>query len=196
MRSHSSPAPDFASWIETAIELLDNGEVSPILPRDCCGRRRDRTQGPAWWAVHPGYYSMGGRCCDRVGGGSGVVPLISMIRQREATAAHVPAILLLSARRLNEVLYRDELVDLERRENGFGLVLTITREAPRGARPTTAVASTGRWWPRFWPVCPRRRNTSSSAVSKRCCQRPGGRTGSGSRRKAPAPTIRAERYGL
>ena len=95
-----------------------------------------------------------------MGGGSGVVPLMSMIRQREATAAHVPAILLLSARRLNEVLYGDELVGPERRENGFGLVLTLTREAPQreadyGRRVDGPMVA------EVLARCPRRRNTSS-----------------------------------
>ena len=56
---------------------------------------------------------------------------MSMIRNAQATAAGVPAILLLSARQLDDVLYRDELFELEQRRNGFALVLTLTRQPPQ-----------------------------------------------------------------
>ena len=127
-----------------------------------------------------------------MGGGSGVVPLMSMIRQREATAAHVPAILLLSARRLNEVLYGDELAELERRENGFGLVLTLTREAPRreadyGRRvdgPMVAeVLARLPTSPKHVFICGSNAFVSAAAD---------GAVYAG----APATTIRAERYGV
>ena len=146
MRSYSiASAPDSASRIEIAIELLDNGEVSPFFHEIVAVGDEIELRGPL--GGHFIWTGSDGGPLLLMGGGSGVVPLMSMIRQREATAAHVPAILLLSARRLNEVLYRDELVDLERRENGFGLVLTITREATaaRGRlRPSCRRADGGR----------------------------------------------------
>jgi ferredoxin-NADP reductase len=66
-----------------------------------------------------------------VGGGSGVVPLISMIRYRHAAASTVPALLLLSARSWVDALYREELLDLSAQGTGLDVVLTLTREAAR-----------------------------------------------------------------
>ena len=110
MRSYSiASAPDSANRIEIAIELLDNGEVSPFFHEIVAVGDEIELRGPL--GGHFIWTGSDGGPLLLMGGGSGVVPLMSMIRQRQATAAHVPAILLLSARRLNEVLYRDELVE-------------------------------------------------------------------------------------
>src|SRR6185503_155090 len=57
------------------------------------------------------------------GGGSGVVPLMSMLRHHAALHSGVPARLLLSARSLDDVLYADELHELD-------VSITLTRTAP------------------------------------------------------------------
>jgi NAD(P)H-flavin reductase len=63
-----------------------------------------------------------------VGAGSGLVPLLAMIRHRAAPPFH----LLLYARTPADILYRNELEALAGRKDGFSLTLTITRElAPR-----------------------------------------------------------------
>ena len=143
---------------EIAIELPDDGEVSPFFREIVAVGDEIELRGPL--GGHFIWTGSDGGPLLLMGGGSGVVPLMSMIRQREATAAHAPAILLLSARRLNEVLYGDELVGPERRENGFGLVLTLTREAPQreayyGRRVDGPMVA------EVLARCPRRRNTSS-----------------------------------
>ncbi|TIQ60514.1 MAG: oxidoreductase, partial [Mesorhizobium sp.] len=66
-----------------------------------------------------------------VGGGSGVVPLMAMIRHRAARRSAVPVALVFSARVWDEVIFRDELIGLDDRRDGFDLVLTLTREAAR-----------------------------------------------------------------
>ncbi len=65
------------------------------------------------------------------GGGSGMVPLMSMLRHRAARGSDVDTRLLVSARRLEDLLYRDELAALAA---GPGLALhrTLTRERPDG----------------------------------------------------------------
>jgi ferredoxin-NADP reductase len=65
-----------------------------------------------------------------VGGGSGVVPLMSMVRHRAAAGSRTPAALLYSSRTWDEVIFRDELLALDGRRDGFDLTLTLTREAP------------------------------------------------------------------
>jgi len=191
MRSYSiASAPDSANRIEIAIELLDDGEVSPFFHEIVAVGDEIELRGPL--GGHFIWTGSDGGPLLLMGGGSGVVPLMSMIRQREATAAHVPAILLLSARRLNEVLYGDELAELERRENGFGLVLTLTRETPQreadyGRRvdgPMVAEVLTRLPTPpKHVFICGSNAFVSAAAD---------GAVYAG----APATTIRAERYGV
>jgi ferredoxin-NADP reductase len=127
MRSYSiASAPDDSSRIEVAIELLKNGEVSPFFHQVVEVGDDIELRGPLGghfvWSIADGGPLL------MVGGGSGVVPLMSMIRHRRAAAANLPAMLLLSAARWDDVLYRDELVECEQHKNGIMLVLTLTRE--------------------------------------------------------------------
>ena len=61
-----------------------------------------------------------------VGGGSGVVPLMSMLRDRASHHSRVPMRLLFSARTFGDVLFRDELLALDARRDGFNLALALT----------------------------------------------------------------------
>ena len=65
-----------------------------------------------------------------VGGGSGIVPLMAMIRSRLAAASDVPVRVLLSSRSWDEVIYRDELEDLSRSTTGIEVVHTLSRSQP------------------------------------------------------------------
>jgi ferredoxin-NADP reductase len=67
-----------------------------------------------------------------VGGGSGVVPLVAMVRQRTANHDEVPTKLLYSARSWDDVIYRDELERYGKRADGLEIVFTLTREQPPG----------------------------------------------------------------
>jgi ferredoxin-NADP reductase len=66
-----------------------------------------------------------------LGGGSGVVPLMSMIRHRAACRAALPVLLLYSARAWDEIIFRDELLALDAQGDGFELALALTREPTR-----------------------------------------------------------------
>jgi ferredoxin-NADP reductase len=66
-----------------------------------------------------------------VGGGSGLAPLMSMLRHRAARASAVEARVLASARSAQDALYRDELAALEPRA-GLHVAWTFTREPPAG----------------------------------------------------------------
>jgi len=110
--------------LELTVERIDDGEVSPYLVDDV--RRGDvfEVRGPiggyfAWDPADGGPLFL-------VGGGSGVVPLRSMLRARPAD---VPARLLYSARTLDDVIYREELDGL-----GGDVILTLTRERREGVR--------------------------------------------------------------
>jgi ferredoxin-NADP reductase len=67
-----------------------------------------------------------------VAGGSGVVPLMAMLRHRAATGLAVPATLLYSSRTLDDVIYRDELGRLAASDPALTVVHTLTREQPDG----------------------------------------------------------------
>jgi ferredoxin-NADP reductase len=69
-----------------------------------------------------------------LGGGSGVVPLMSMIRHRAAQGSGVPDLLFYSARSWDEIIFRDELIALHDRRDGFELVFALTREPARRER--------------------------------------------------------------
>ena len=60
-----------------------------------------------------------------------MVPLASMIRHRAASRSKTPVSLIYSSREWDEVIFRDELLALDDRRDGFDLTLTLTRDKPR-----------------------------------------------------------------
>jgi ferredoxin-NADP reductase len=133
MRSYSiASSPERDGQIELAIERLENGEVSPFFHDVVAIGDEIELRGPL--GGHFVWSRDDGGPLLLIGGGSGVVPLMSMIRYRMSMAAAVPVVLLLSARTWEEVLFRDELLALDQLQNGFVLALTLTREAPRRER--------------------------------------------------------------
>src|SRR3712207_6671483 len=67
-----------------------------------------------------------------VGGGSGVVPLMAMIRHRAAAGSDVPVRLLYSSRSYEEIIYREELENLASRDGALEVIHTLTRSRPEG----------------------------------------------------------------
>jgi len=130
MRSYSiATPPENPCEIELAIEHLEDGEVSPFFHEVVEVGDKIEFRGPL--GGHFVWTSTDGGPLLLVGGGSGLVPLMAIIRHREAVAPDLPVVLLLSARNWDDVLYRDELLALHERRNGFTLALTLTREAPK-----------------------------------------------------------------
>jgi ferredoxin-NADP reductase len=127
-RSYSiASAPD-AGRIELTVERIDDGEVSPYLTEELRTGDEIELRGPVggYFVWHP---SLGGPLL-LVGGGSGVVPLMAMLRHRVAADADVDATLLLSSRSWDDVIYRDELERLA--GDGCTIVHTLTRAQPAG----------------------------------------------------------------
>ena len=129
-RSYSiASAPELRERLELTIERLDDGEVSPYLARDLNVGDKLELRGPIG-----GYFvwdvSVGGPLL-LVGGGSGVCPLMAMIRHRAARDSSVPTRLLYSSRSLQEVIYRDEL-DKMAAGTGLEVVYALTRTQPPG----------------------------------------------------------------
>jgi ferredoxin-NADP reductase len=108
------------------VERLDDGEVSPYLVDEVRSGDVFELRGPIG-----GYFVWDADGSPDpiflVAGGSGIVPLMAMLRHRRATRSTVPAKLLYSSRTLEDVIYRDELDTL-----GADVVQTLTRERPAG----------------------------------------------------------------
>ena len=129
-RSYSIASSANASHVELTVEGIDDGEVSPYLTGDARPGDQFEIRGPVGgyfvWDSEPGGPVL------LVGGGSGVVPLMAMARQRAADGDEVPTRLLYSARSWDDVIYRNELEALSGEGFGFEVVYTLTREQPEG----------------------------------------------------------------
>jgi ferredoxin-NADP reductase len=127
-RSYSIASSANAARVELTVEAIDDGEVSPYLTSVARPGDQFEIRGPVGgyfvWNPDPGGPVL------LVGGGSGVVPLMAMARQRSADGDDVATRLLYSARGWDDVIYRDELERLS--GDGFDVVYTLTREQPPG----------------------------------------------------------------
>ena len=130
-RSYSiASEPQREGEIDLTVELIENGEVSTFLHQSAVAGDRLEVRGPiggyfVWEAVQGGPLLL-------IAGGSGVVPLMSMLRYRAAAHANVPTRLLYSSRSFDDIIYRDELDRLAGNGDGFELFHTLTRSQPAG----------------------------------------------------------------
>jgi ferredoxin-NADP reductase len=130
-RSYSiASEPERDGEIDITVERIPDGEVSPFLHEVVIVGDRLEVRGPiggyfVWDASIQGPLLL-------VAGGSGVVPLMAMLRHRARARSSTPTRLLFSSRRLEDVIYRDELERLAGRGDGFVMVHTLTRSQPPG----------------------------------------------------------------
>lgn len=116
--------------IELTVDAVPDGEVSGFLHEELRVGDQIEIRGPignyfAWSAAHD--YGL-----LLIAGGSGIVPLMSMLRSREAAGAKQPARLLYSSRGIDQIIYRSELDRLAAQTAHFTLTHTLTRDAPSG----------------------------------------------------------------
>ncbi|SEQ39708.1 Ferredoxin-NADP reductase [Faunimonas pinastri] len=127
-RSYSiSSAPGSAST-ELIIERLEGGEVSPFFHEIAQADDVIEVRGPIG-----GYFVWrkdDGGPLLLVAGGSGIAPLMAIVRDLAVAAPDTPALLIHSARRSEDLVFRDELLDLQARLPAFGFVAVTTRETP------------------------------------------------------------------
>ncbi|UYW28560.1 ferredoxin reductase [Methylorubrum extorquens] len=131
-RSYSiASAPGDPAGIELMIEGLEAGEVSGFF--DTVAEIGDTIElrGPlgafSWSPAEGGPVLL-------IAGGSGIVPLLAMVRERTRHAPEVPMLLIYSVRKAAEAIARAELAALSRDETGFDLTLLLTREGPTAGR--------------------------------------------------------------
>jgi ferredoxin-NADP reductase len=130
-RSYSiASPPEESPRVTLTIERLDDGEVSPYLTEELRIGDKLELRGPIG-----GYFvweaQMGGPLL-LVAGGSGIVPLMAMLRHRTAVDNTVATRLLYSSRSFEDVIYRDELNWLMENSMMLEVVQTLTRSQPPG----------------------------------------------------------------
>ncbi|WP_433295480.1 ferredoxin reductase [Actinoplanes sp. CA-030573] len=142
--------------VELTVQRLDDGEVSPYLTDELRVGEQLELRGPVggwfvWRDKQPAPVLL-------LAGGSGVVPLMAMVRARGLIRAKQPFRMIYSVRTPADVLYREELPRHVRDDPGFDLQFVYTREAPEGSpnppkRIDVATINTHGWPPDFAPDC-------------------------------------------
>src|SRR5262247_2528343 len=125
VRSYSiASAPSSDGRIEITVERLPNGEVSPYLTQEVMVGDELELRGPiGGWFV---WRSDQTEPIQLLAGGSGIVPLMAMIRSRASAGSGVPFRLLYSVKEPGAVFYRDELLALSDRDNKVSLTYAYT----------------------------------------------------------------------
>jgi ferredoxin-NADP reductase len=130
-RSYSiASPPSRIGEVDLTIEKIADGEVSPYFHDVVEVGDQVEVRGPigGYFVWEPG---LGGPLL-LVAGGSGVVPLMAMLRERAASEPMPRAVLLHSSRTFDDVIYRDELATLAGNDSGLQVIQTLTRSQPPG----------------------------------------------------------------
>jgi ferredoxin-NADP reductase len=157
VRSYSiASAPNSERRVELTVERLPNGEVSPYLTQELAVGDRLELRGPiGGWFV---WRTQQTEPIQLIAGGSGIVPLMAMIRSRASTGSAAPFRLLYSVREPGAVFYRDDLQTLSDRDNKVSLTYAYTRVAPKDwPRPPdridAALIADATWPSNLAPTC-------------------------------------------
>ena len=131
-RSYSIASAPEDDRLAITVERLEDGEVSPYLVGELRAGDQLELRGPiggffVWRAGET-------RPLLLVAGGSGVVPLMAMVRHRSRSGSAAPARLLYSSRTYEDVIYRQELEALAAPGAGLQVTHTLTRAHPGGWR--------------------------------------------------------------
>jgi ferredoxin-NADP reductase len=130
-RSYSiASEPERTGEIDLTVEKIENGEVSPyfhdvLVPGDLI-EVRGPIGGYFVWEPNTKMPLL------LIAGGSGIVPLMAILRHRSAIGDPTEACLLYSSRTFEDIIYHDEFENLQNRENGLKVFHTLTRKQPAG----------------------------------------------------------------
>jgi ferredoxin-NADP reductase len=127
-RSYSVSSAPADPQVTLTVERLDDGEVSPYLTDELRPGDELEVRGPigGWFTWQP---QEGGPLL-LVAGGSGIAPLMAMLRQRAAVQSPVPVCLLYSSRAYEELIYREELDRRAMADADLHVAYTLTRSQP------------------------------------------------------------------
>jgi ferredoxin-NADP reductase len=128
-RSYSIASPPEDELLTLTVERVKDGEVSPYLLDELRVGDQLELRGPiggyfVWTAAARGPVYL-------LAGGTGITPLMSMLRYRDRVPSRPPALLIYSARSWEDIVYRDELEAMMRRDSSFRLVYALTRQQPK-----------------------------------------------------------------
>jgi len=156
-RSYSiASAPNTEKRLEITVERLPDGEVSPYLTQVVAAGDRLELRGPigGWfvWRIQQT------EPVQLIAGGSGIVPLMAMIRSRVAASSTAPFRLLYSVREPGAAFYRDELRMRSERDRSMTITYAYTRAAPKNwSRPVgridAALVAETAWPSKLVPTC-------------------------------------------
>jgi ferredoxin-NADP reductase len=149
VRSYSlASGPNSDGRIEITVERLANGEVSPYLTKELMVGDDLELRGPigGWFVWRRDQTEP----IQLLAGGSGIVPLMAMIRSRGSAGSSAPFRLLYSVREPGAVFYRDELQALSAQDNSVIVTFAYTRVAPKDSprppgRIDATLIATGTW---------------------------------------------------
>ena len=158
-RSYSIASPPGDKHLMLTVERIEDGEVSPYLTDGLRVGDRVELRGPIGgyfvWDAREGQND--GAPLFLAAGGSGIVPLMAMIRHRANSGNKVPTKLLYSSRSYEDVIYREELDHLSAHDASLRVIHTFTRRRPPnwvgyGRRIDRAMLADTAWRPAEKPL--------------------------------------------
>ncbi|MET0648333.1 MAG: ferredoxin reductase [Pyrinomonadaceae bacterium] len=158
-RSYSIASPPGDKHLMLTVERIEDGEVSPYLTDGLRVGDRIELRGPIGgyfvWDARDGKHD--GSPLFLVAGGSGIVPLMAMIRHRANSGNKVPTKLLYSSHSYDDVIYREELDRISANDASLCVIHTLTRRRPPnwsgyGRRIDRAMLADTAWRPAEKPL--------------------------------------------
>jgi ferredoxin-NADP reductase len=155
-RSYSIASAPNVDRIELTIERLPDGEVSPYLTQELTVGDPLELRGPlGGWFV---WRTNQTEAVQLIAGGSGIVPLMAMIRSRASAGNRAPFRLLYSVREPAAIFYRDELKALSSQDSADSITYAYTRAAPKNwprppGRIDAALIESAAWPSNLGPTC-------------------------------------------
>lgn len=157
VRSYSiASAPNTKGRVEITVERLANGEVSPYLTQNVAIGDRLELRGPigGWFVWRPQQTEP----IQLIAGGSGIVPLMAMIRSRISAGGTAPLRLLYSVREARAVFYGVELQTLSNYDSPLKVTYAYTRATPKDwprppGRIDAALIANATWPSNLGPTC-------------------------------------------
>lgn len=115
------------------VDRIEDGEVSPYLTDEVSVGDRLEMRGPigGYFVWDANDEKTKGVPLFLIAGGSGIVPLMAMIRHRANSAKKVPTRLLYSSRSYEDIIYREELDRFARNDSSLQIIHTLTRRQPQ-----------------------------------------------------------------
>jgi ferredoxin-NADP reductase len=128
-RSYSIASPPEDQLLMLTVERVKDGEVSPYLLDELRVGDRLELRGPI--ARHFVWISGSSGPLCLIAGGTGITPLMAMLRHRDRSSSRTPTVLIYSTRSLPDIVYREELDAMACGDANLNVVYALTREQPQ-----------------------------------------------------------------